>query len=795
MLLFLRRVAGALLIAASLAVAALLATAVPRATLDPPRPTYLVRDAHGAYLMEVPTDAERGYWPLSEVPPRVAAATLSLEDRRFRHHQGVDLVAVARAVQQNASSGEVISGASTLAMQVARMQDPGPRTLWKKAVEALTAVLITQRYGRDAVLRQYLTLAPYGNRIHGIGYAARRYLDKPVEDLSWAEIAFLAAMPQAPGRTNPWRDSGRERAHARGERILDALYADGVLTDTEYATALLELQDLHLSPQEQRPDDALHAVLWLEEELSRPAWREHLDGAPLVRSTLDLELQATVAGHLRDVVRANEHRDAGNAAAVVVERGTWRVLAAVGSTGYADARRAGAIDYARTQRSPGSTLKPFLYGLALERGVIRTNTVLDDLHRGPDGVTNYDHTYLGPMLPREALANSRNVPAVRLLQEVGLGETWAYYRDLGLHDDTLTPDYYGLGLAIGGMPVTLVDLVTAYTAVAGDGTVHELTWIDGGPTPAPRRVMEAETAAWLTHALSDPMARLPSFPRMGSGELPFPAALKTGTSSQYRDAWTVAWTDRVLVGVWVGRPDWRPMQGLSGGRVAGELARRVLLDVHADEADGLADLAFPPPAGWESARVCAQTGHLDQGACDRVVEEWFPPGTVPTEVDVAHRRLAIDRRTGLIATTSTPREQVVQRTYVDLGPRYASWQRDRGLPLPPDRPSVLGPDAVAVAPIQPGLVPRDVRLHITAPQPDLRLTPDPEAPDGQSTLALRVEVEPRVDQILWLVDGRPWRVVDYPYTARWPLEPGEHHLQAQVPWTDMVAQDVRIWVE
>ena len=216
---------------AFLALSSWIGLAWHRARLTAPEPTLYLQDRHGRFLGE--TGAVRndafGYWPVDPLPPRAAAAAVSVEDRRFRSHPGVDPAAVVRAFVQNIRSGDRISGASTLAMQIARMQEPGRRGYFRKATEALTAVFLTCRHGRDAVLRHYLRIVPYGNRIHGIAYAARRYFDKPVEDLSWAEIAFLAAIPQAPATMNPFYAQGRMAAVKRGKRILDLLLAEGHL--------------------------------------------------------------------------------------------------------------------------------------------------------------------------------------------------------------------------------------------------------------------------------------------------------------------------------------------------------------------------------------------------------------------------------------------------------------------------------------------------------------------------------------------------------------------------------------
>jgi penicillin-binding protein 1C len=763
---------------ALLAVLSLMGLALFRSGLESPGASHLLLDREGRFLGEVaaPDAEDFGYWSLEELPPRVVAATLALEDRRFWSHPGVDVVAMGRALWQNLRNGRRISGASTIAMQVARLQSPGPRTYTRKLVESLTALFLTLRHGREGVLAHYFRIVPYGNRIHGIAYAARCYLGKPVEDLSWAEIAFLSAIPQSPARMNPFRAEGRRAARARGERILGALLEDGVLAEDEHELAIRQLARLSFPERGRRPEEAMHALLRLTERVRAAGT------VPIVATTLDLDLQEELTRTSWRALLDWEKEGASNAAVIVVDLKTSEVLAWVGSTDYFDEMQSGAIDYTSIDRSSGSTLKPFLYALALEKGVLTPASVLDDLPRGSAGITNADKSYLGPLLPRAALSNSRNIPAVDVLEKIGIDEAFDLLQASALHDGSKPARHYGLGLAIGALPVSLEHLVSAYTVLANDGRYRDLVWYRGQPTVPPRQVLTEEAARQVTLFLSDPMARLPTFPRMGFNEYPFPVAVKTGTSSNYRDAWTVAYSTKFLVGVWVGRADYRPMSRMTGYGAASQLANDVMLELHRGD-DRLSNVPFPPPRGTRSVRLCSLTGKRATEACDRVSSEWLPPGQEPVDFCSAHVRVGIDVRDGSIATAATPRELVEARTFVDLPPSYAAWVVKTGLSRPPRSGGAT-----------PGLA-REPRLSIASPEDGLRLFYDPETPPSMATLALRAIVDPPPERVVWYVDGKPFEVTDYPFTARWPLAPGEHRFQVRLPHTELVSNEIRVFVQ
>ncbi len=737
--------------------AAYVAAVLARAHLEAPDPTPLLLDRSGRFLAQFPAPPRDGvpvlygYWRLDAVPDRVTQATLAIEDHRFWTHPGVDGLAVLRAAWGRIGGG-TRSGASTIAMQIARMQSPAPRTLVNKLLEAGTALVLTQRFERPALLRHYLRLVPYGNGSHGIAHAARWYLDKPVEDLSWAEVALLAAIPQAPARMNLWTPDGLERATARGRRILAALAARGLLEPDDLALAQAQLAAIRLPGRNRRPD-AIAAALRVRDLIAADPAVAAL-AEPRIRTTLDLDVQATVTGIVRGQLATWRGAGADQAAVLVVDRSDGAVRAAVGSADYFG-RHGGAIDFTRAWRSPGSTLKPFIFALGLERGALGAAHVLADLPDAAGGVANADHAFLGPLLPRQALANSRNVPATNLVRRVGVDPVYRFLAALGIHDQRRPPSDYGLSMAIGALPTTLERLVRAYTVLADDGRLGSLAWYDGQPHQAPRRLLSPEIARLVTLFLSDPMARLPSFPRLGPLEYPFPVALKTGTSQGDQDAWIVAYSDRWLVGAWMGRVDTPFVTDLSGARSAGRLARAVLLALHGTRPGDLGGRDFPLPERYQAAEICTQTGRRSSGGCSQTLREYFPPGHLPDAEPAQHRPPAIDRQ-------------------------FGDWAAANGLPI-----------------VAASALPSDRRVDVTivSPESNLRLWRNPDAPPGLDSLMLKAHTAPGAAQVVWYVDGHPYQTAEPDHAIRWPLAAGTHEIQARLAFRPERSRPVIVTVE
>ncbi len=710
--------------------------AFSRAELISPRPTEIVYDREGVFLTQIAhgESAGYGYWPLEKMPGRFVAATLALEDRRFYSHGGVDLLAIARAAWNNIARRGRREGASTIAMQVARMQTPGPRGLGRKIMEAATAVALIARHGHEAVLAQYLRLAPYGAESHGVAHAARYYFDKPVEDLSWAETALLAAVPQAPGRMNLARESGLSRASTRAARALDELTRKDGIDAAQAALAKAQLAAMKPIAPPRRPE-TLHLALRYERLAREGRIAAASPYDPRIHASIDLGVEEEVARLARRYLNGFRGAGARQVAVMVAERHSNTIVAEVGSARFGGAG-SGAFDFTRVTRSPGSTLKPFVYALAFERGALKATDILADVPEGASGVNNADGAFLGPMSPRQALANSRNVPAANLLRRVGIEANFHFLHELGLHDLEAPPESFGVSMAIGSLPTKLENLMRAYAALADDGVLGDLVYAREQRRSAPRRVMSIDTARLITSFLSDPQARLPTFPRYGPLEYPFAVAVKTGTSQGYRDAWTLAYSTKFVVGIWLGRADAGTMKELGGAASSARLAHAILVKLHGAKPGDMDAESFPPPPERRAVDLCL--GRDTRENCFETIREWVKPGEA---VPVAAPALATSR-------------------------------------VAPEGDAPAGPV-----------------LAIAAPEHNTHIWRNPDQPAALNRLALKLAQGTPGAQIVWYVDGEPFVIAEADQTVFWPLQPGAHKIQARLALRPGASRSVRVMVE
>ncbi len=565
---------------------------------------------------------------LGEVSPRLVDATLASEDRAFFSHDGVDRLAILRAALLNVRRGRAVSGGSTVTQQLVKRIDhrgePHGRTMPVKIREVARAQNLEAEVDKRTILEAYLNALDYGHGLAGPAAAAEGYFGVSAKDVSLAQAAFLAVLPRAPTALDPYRHP--ERGLKRRDALLRAMKHQGKISGADLDRALAEPLAL-VHPDRSRHLFAPHVVL--------AASRTDVGD---VRTTLDFDLQkdaeAIVLGHLGPL-RA---RSATNTAVVVVDNATGEVLAEVGSAGYFDRSISGAVDLVRRKRQAGSTLKPFVYARAFERGRGPMDMLADvptELGRtgavyAPD---NFDGAFVGPISAREALAGSLNVPAVRLAAELGPAEVVRVLRRSGLELPG-GQERYGLSVALGSAEVSPWELATAYTTLARGGEHIALVDRAGAPAREPARVFDAVAAAQIAETLADPVARIRGLRSRGPFEFPYAVALKTGTSTGYRDAWTAGYTRERTVVVWAGNASGAPTDKLTGAVAAGpiflDVMKRAMRDVATRAA--LFDASL-----LEEAEVCPLSGGVPGLACPARVKRSFARGHASHEVCTVHR--------------------------------------------------------------------------------------------------------------------------------------------------------------
>ena len=607
--------------------------------------------------------------PLEQVSPRFIAAILAAEDGRFYHHGPLELRAIARSLLHAIRARRIVSGASTITMQLARMLEPAPRTLPAKLREVWLSWRLAAGTSKDDILAAYINRLPMGGNIYGIEAAARIYFGLPAADLNLAQASLLAGLPNNPNHLNPY-----DHWHALKRRqiyVLNRMVEDGHITQAEANRAYAE--EISLQPRQQGIIAAPHFLFWVADRL--PA-----DAPAQIRTSLDRSLQQFVAGQVQQVTRALASHNVRHAAALVIDNQTGEVLAYVGSPDYFAAAQ-GRNDGVQALRQPGSTLKPFLYQLALEAGAIRPQTILADVptHYAIPGAklyspVDYDETFQGPVRVRVALANSLNIPAVRVLEKVGISPFLHRLHQLGFEHLDRQAGHYGLGLALGSGEVSLWELAHAYVTLANQGELKPfVTIMDDVKIQNPKSKIQNPfpdrpwSWALIADMLSDRHARAKEFGVDSVLNLPFSAAVKTGTSSNFRDTWAVGFTTDYTVATWVGNFDGEPMRQVSGVLGAAPLWHRILLHLHEQQLP--APLASP--AGMVQRPICAVTGLRPTPDCTAVVQEYF----ALTELGAYERQGQVQTdsaRTGAVVVEKSGKKDGNQ-TGQSLPDEYDGW--------------------------------------------------------------------------------------------------------------------------
>ena len=738
---------GAAVLAAALVLLALGVRWSPaRWWIDParfvrPNDAFAVTDRHGAVLRNARVDGvDRRWVELREISPHLVDAFLAAEDARYHQHRGVDALATARAVLSWVRPWGRRSGASTITQQLVKRVYGRPYGPLSKLVEIGRAGALERIFTKDEILEQYLNRVPFGDRIEGVARASEEYFGHPVGSLGVGEAALLAGIPRAPSVTEPRRHLAR--ALRRRDHVLARMAALGRIDEATRAGAAAETVTIRAVPA--RPDEAPRFV---DAALAR--WKDgRLDrhGGSL-RTSLDLDLQREVDDLVGGAVARFAGRGVENGAAIVVANATGEILAYTGA-----ARRSGAggrLDLMARRRQPGSALKPFVYELFFERGAT-TATLLDDIslpRTGADGAAfdarDYDGRERGPVRARVALASSLNLAALDAAGRVGQDAILARMRGLGFQR-LEAADHYGAAAVLGGLDVTPLDLAAAYVTLARGGTRLPLTYAPGDPAQG-ERVLSAEATELTRDVLSDARVRADAFGAdltdLAGGRF----ALKTGTSSGWRDAWAAAFTDAVTVVVWLGDPSGRPLGGVSGFEAAAPVAARILA-----AAGARAAAPARAPVRLVAVSVCAASGLRPGPRCKHVVEERFIPGKLPAETCDAH-----DDHGDLV-----------------LPARYADWVRKT--------------HPVGVASASAALAAHGEEPVVSEPHDGARWLIDPAR--GATLVPLRAAVAGMtVGDVSWEVDGKK---LD---GSAWELARGEHQVIAT--WHGRRSRAARVRVD
>jgi 1A family penicillin-binding protein len=652
-----------------------------------------IYDRNGLLLYEIfdPSGGRRTVVPLERIPLYLQQATIATEDPTFYDNPGFSPRHILRAFWQNFREGTIVSGASTITQQVVKNTFLSPEVTWSRKIkEAILATEVTRRYSKDEILEIYLNQSYYGNMAYGIGTAAEVYFNKPVEQLRLAEATMLAGIPQGPAIYDPYTNLAG--AKIRQGIVLDLMVKRGYLTPAEAQIVMTE--ELQFAPR-QLEMRAPHFVVYVREQLEAEYGTDVIyRGGLRVYTTLDMTLQEAAERIVQQQVSELADLHATNAALVALDPQSGQILAMVGSADFYNDDIDGQVNVALRPRQPGSSIKPITYAAAFERGWTAATFIMDITTEFPDGANppyvphNHDNQEHGPVLVRGALARSLNIPAVKTLQFVTLPGMLEMANRLGIA--SLNRPDYGLSLTLGGGDVTLLEMSAAYGTFANGGRRLQPTGIlriedNSGriirqaPDEAGQQVLDARHAYLITSILADKEARLPTFGPNNVLELSRPAAAKTGTTDDYRDAWTIGYTPDLVTGVWVGNADNTPMERVYGSRGAGPIW-------HAFMEEALRDRPvreFAMPSGMEVVEICPISGKLRTDKCPSAQKEIFISGTAPTEPCDIHVDVQICSVSGQRASEFCPQNVVRTQFFEVYPPEFRSWAEANGKPQPP----------------------------------------------------------------------------------------------------------------
>ena len=760
---------------------------LPTEKLHPPSSTVAL-DRHGEWLRAFTASDDSWRIPepsLAEISPKLRTAVLTYEDRWFYYHFGINPFSIAQALVTNIKAGRVVRGGSTITMQVARMMEPKSRTVRNKIIEMFRALQLEARYSKDDILTLYLNMAPYGGNIVGSTAASRIYFNKPQNRLSLGEAALLAAIPNSPTRLRP--DLRHANAVRAREKVLRRMVTFGKISEGELREAVSEPIPTARYPM---PFSAPHLTRRLKDShaglsisSSKRPHSSHFTGksaAPAgiqvnrIHSTIDARIQELGERILRESLTPLRREGISTGAIIVMDTRSREVLAQVGSYSFFDRDSKGQIDGTNARRSPGSTLKPFIYGLAIDRGLITSESLLNDVPIDYSGYkpVNYDAEYRGYVTAREALAHSLNVPAVNLYAQLGNDGIYSFLQNAGISTLPKSKGHYGLSLILGGCELTLLELTTLYAGLANSGEfakyrltmdppkngegnrtelesagrlnpifqpVDRLAVISESRAPA-KQLLSREACYILTEMLTE--VRRPDLPAAYEASTNLPKiAWKTGTSYGHRDAWSIGYTPDFTIGVWVGNFNGAGVSSLVGS----EVAAPILFALFTALTTPATNRWFTRPGRVNTREVCSLSGMLSSSHCPASKFDYYIPSVSPNAECSIHKEIYVDEGTGATLCSHCRAGRTYRRLVFEEWPAtMGTWLKRKGFAIP-EMPAhfsgctglVAGHSPIVVSPSE------DSEYHIRA-----------GIPLEDQKISLQASVSNRTKQIFWFLDGR-----------------------------------------
>lgn len=709
-----------------------------------------VRDRNGEVLrVTLTADQKYRVWtPLKEISPALIDATLKYEDKYYGKHPGVNPVSLLRATWNLIISRGSHAGASTITMQLARLRyHLRTRTFAGKLRQMVYALELERHYSKAQILEAYLNLAPYGRNIEGVGAATELYFSKSPARVTEAEAIALSVIPQSPTR----RALVAGGENARVTNAQQRWYSRAITKETPALTFRAEAQTRR----------SLIAPHFVQQAL------ESRSLAADVVTTLDLSLQQMLEKRVSDYIAQNRDRGIVNAAALLIDFNTMEVLAQLGSSDFSNVEIKGQVDGTRRPRSPGSTLKPFVYALALDQGKIHPLTLLKDAPHtfGDYNPENFDREFLGPIRASDALARSRNVPAVTLASELARPTFYEFLRDAEVPLPK-PASFYGLSLPLGGAEVTMQDLVRLYAALANGGKLQPLRRFRNEPRQKNNVRLFTPEAAFLT---LDMLGQIPR-PGLTSAESArsAPVFWKTGTSHGFRDAWSVAVFDHYVLAVWIGNFDGKRNAAFIGRTAAAPLLFQIIDGLRAFQPSRPARHEPAPELNLKRVEFCAVSGQLPTPSCPHRTESWFIPGISPIATCEVHREILVDASTGLRVAQEDGTHAVKHEVYEFWPSDLLALFERAGVPrkLPPPFAPAIENELLSRG----GHAPK-----INLPGTEMTVS---RAPSDSPGIPLRAETESGVRKLYWFADKTFLGTCDAHSVLTWKAVPGVYQLTA-----------------